>query len=166
MQNVYITVLKLQKAQTPSNILATLTSWWQNITEHLCQQKISIQLLELFSNFFCNKVQTIRDHLDKHLSVPEQDSPHAHDNQFSGCPFNSFTSILANKIHYEKVYFTCAPKTCELDAIPTSLFFECLDAILPTLTIVVHHSLLTGEFPLIFKTAIVKPLLKKTSLDP
>jgi hypothetical protein len=43
--------------------------------------------------------------------------------------------------------------------------FECLDAILPTLTIVVNHSLLTGEFPLIFKTAIVKPLLKKTSLD-
>ena len=29
----------------------------------------------------------------------------------------------------------------------------------------VNHCLLTGEFPLIFKTAIVKPLLKKTSLD-
>ena len=28
-----------------------------------------------------------------------------------------------------------------------------------------NHSLLTGEFPLIFKTGIVKPLLKKTSLD-
>ena len=28
-----------------------------------------------------------------------------------------------------------------------------------------NHSLLIGEFPLIFKTAIVKPLLKKTSLD-
>ena len=26
-------------------------------------------------------------------------------------------------------------------------------------------TLLTGEFPLIFKTSIVKPLLKKTSLD-
>ena len=43
--------------------------------------------------------------------------------------------------------------------------FQCLDAILLTLTIAVNHSLLTGEFPLIFKTAIVKPLLKKTSLD-
>ena len=42
--------------------------------------------------------------------------------------------------------------------------FECLDAIMPTLTIVVNHSHLTGEFPLIFKTTIVKPLLKKTSL--
>ena len=44
--------------------------------------------------------------------------------------------------------------------------FECLDALLPTLTIVVNHSLwLTGEFPLSFKTAIVKLLLQKTSLD-
>ena len=30
---------------------------------------------------------------------------------------------------------------------------------------VVNHSRLTGEFPLIFKMAIIKPLLKKTSLD-
>ena len=37
---------------------------------------------------------------------------------------------------------------------------------MPTMTDVVNHSLLTGEFPLIFKKAIVKPLLKKTSLDP
>ena len=43
---------------------------------------------------------------------------------------------------------------------------ECLDAILPTLTDVVNHFLLTGEFPLILKKAIMKPLLKKTSLDP
>ena len=33
------------------------------------------------------------------------------------------------------------------------------------MTIVVKHSLLTGEFPLIFKTVIVKLLFKKTSLD-
>ena len=35
--------------------------------------------------------------------------------------------------------------------------------ILPTFS-VVKHSLVTGEFLLIFKTTIVKPLLKKTSL--
>ena len=113
------------------------------------------ELPELFSNFFSNKVQTIRDHLDKPLSEVDQDSPYAHDKQFSGCPLNSFTPISENSLR--KIILQCAPKTCELDAIPTSLFFECLDAILPTLTIVVNHSLLTGEFPLIFKTAIVKP---------
>ena len=53
----------------------------------------------------------------------------------------------------------------ELDAIPMT-DFECMNAILPTLTDIVNHFLLTGEFPLIFKKAIVKPLLKTTSLDP
>ena len=28
------------------------------------------ELPERFSNFFCNKVQTIKDHVDKHLPVP------------------------------------------------------------------------------------------------
>ena len=32
------------------------------------------ELPELFSNFFCDKVQTIRDYLDKRLSVVGQDS--------------------------------------------------------------------------------------------
>ena len=114
-------------------------------------------------HFFFDKVQTIRDHLDKPLLEVDQDSPYAHDNQFSGCPFNSFTPILENSLR--NIILQCASKTCELDAIPTSLFFECLDVILPTLTIVVNHSLLTGEFPLIFKTAIVEPILKKISLD-
>ena len=111
------------------------------------------ELSELFSNFFSNKVQTIRDHLDKPLSEVDQDSPYAHDNRFSGCPNNIFTPISENSLR--KIILQCVPKTCELDAIPTSLFFQCLDAILPTLTIVVNHFFLTGEFPLIFKTAIV-----------
>ena len=37
------------------------------------------ELPELFSNVFSNKVQTIRDHLDKPLSEVDQDSPYAHD---------------------------------------------------------------------------------------
>ena len=71
--------------------------------------------------FFCDKVQTIRDHLDKHLSEADQDSQYAHDNQFSGCPFHTFTPISENSL--QKIILQCAPKTCELDAIPTSLLF-------------------------------------------
>ena len=112
-----------------------------------------------FQIFFCNKVQIITDHFDKRLLESDQDSPYTHDNQFSSCPFNSFTPISENSLR--KIILQCAPKTCELDTIPTGLFSECLDAILPTLIIAVNHSLLTGEYPLIFKTAIVKPLLKK-----
>ena len=56
------------------------------------------ELPELFSNFFSNKIQTIRDYLDKPLSEVDQVSPYAHDNQFSGCPFNSFTPISENSL--------------------------------------------------------------------
>ena len=57
-------------------------------------------------------------------------------------------------------------KTCSLDPLPTSLFVECLEKLLPAVTAVINQSLQTGVFPSIFKEAIVKPLLKKTSLDP
>ena len=58
-----------------------------------------------------------------------------------------------------------APKTCDLDPIPASLLFECLDTILPTLTAVINKSLTSGIFPQVYKATIVKPLLKKSSLD-
>ena len=59
-----------------------------------------------------------------------------------------------------------SPKTCILDPIPASLLFECSNEIVPLLTAIVNQSLLTGIFPSCMKAAMVKPLLKKTSLDP
>lgn len=46
------------------------------------------------------------------------------------------------------------------------LLLECRDAILSALTSIINDSLLYGIFPSMFKSAIVTPLLKKTSLDP
>ena len=56
-------------------------------------------------------------------------------------------------------------KTCSLDPLPTSLFVECLEQLLPAVTAVINQSLHTGVFPSVFKEAIIKPLLKKPSLD-
>ena len=54
--------------------------------------------------------------------------------------------------------------TCCLDTIPSNLFnvFDCLAiAILQ----IVNNSLKSGNFPKALKTAVIKPLLKKRSLD-
>ena len=59
-----------------------------------------------------------------------------------------------------------SPKTCVLDPIPTSLLFECSNEIVPLLTAIVNQSLSMGIFLSCMKAAIVKPLLKKTPLDP
>ena len=59
-----------------------------------------------------------------------------------------------------------SPKTCVLDPIPTSFLFECSDQVVTLLTTIVNQSLATGIFPSCTKSAVVKPLLKKPSLDP
>jgi len=54
--------------------------------------------------------------------------------------------------------------TCSLDIIPTILLKSCIDCLLPPITTIINLSLSEGTFPSSFKTAIVKPLLKKYSL--
>ena len=54
--------------------------------------------------------------------------------------------------------------TCSLDVIPTKLLKSCIDALLLPVTTLINLSFSEGIFPTSFKTAIVKPLLKKYSL--
>ena len=58
-----------------------------------------------------------------------------------------------------------APKSCELDPIPSKLLIECLDSILPSFTDLFNSSLASGIFPQCFKSALVAPILKKKCLD-
>ena len=56
-------------------------------------------------------------------------------------------------------------KCCNLVAVPTSLFKEALDLLLPTLVKLVNLSLVEGVFVQQWKIALVKPLLKKVGMD-
>ena len=56
-------------------------------------------------------------------------------------------------------------KQCSSDPIPTWLLKECLDSLLPVLTLLVNKSLQIGYFPEEWKNAAVKPLLKKLGLE-
>ena len=58
-----------------------------------------------------------------------------------------------------------APKSCELDPIPSKLLIECLDYILPSLTDLFNSSLASGIFPQCLKLTLVTPILKKRCLD-
>ena len=53
-----------------------------------------------------------------------------------------------------------------LDPMPTSLLFECSDQVVPLLTTIVNQSLATGIFRSCMKSAVVKPLMKKTTKKP
>ena len=56
-------------------------------------------------------------------------------------------------------------KTCKLDHIPTEVLKRILPTILGAITEIVNLSLSTGSYAQDWKTAIVKPLLKKPGLD-
>ena len=56
-------------------------------------------------------------------------------------------------------------KQCSSDPIPTWLSKECLDSLLPVLTLLVNKSLQIGYFPEEWKNALVKRLLKKLGLE-
>ena len=55
--------------------------------------------------------------------------------------------------------------TCSSDPVPSNLLYLCIDVIAPLLTRIVNLSLSSGIFPKEFKYAVVKPLLKKPTLD-
>ena len=116
-----------------------------------------------FSSYFHDKGAIIRNQLDcgtSHAPV----SPHNHDINFHHTPFTSFQPITTDYLHSVVTKF--APKSCELDPIPTSLLLECLDTVLPAMISIINDSLKSGVFPSIYKSAIVTPLLKKPTLNP
>ena len=56
--------------------------------------------------------------------------------------------------------------SCCLDPIPTPLVKSCIEPLIPVVTRIINNSLESGIFPEKWKEAVVKPLLKKSGLDP
>ena len=57
------------------------------------------------------------------------------------------------------------PTTCPSDPISSKLIKEFVITLLPLITRIVNLSLLSGTFATAWKTAVVRPLLKKKGLD-
>ena len=112
------------------------------------------QLPDVFSEYFLNKVKLIRADLDLQTAV----SP-IHYDPYTDAVFDAFQPV--SEEHVRNVILKSVPKTCSLDPIPTFLFVE----LFPAVTHVINSSLVSGVFPSEFKTAVVKTLLKKPSLE-
>jgi len=70
----------------------------------------------------------------------------------------------ATTLEVRNAILSSSNSTCSLDLIPTKLLKSCIDSLLSPITTIINLSLSEGTFPSSFKTAIVKPLLKKYSL--
>ena len=114
--------------------------------------KMDAQLAEEFASFFLNKIEKIRlqfQNTDQYITEVNASVPRLQD-----------LLPLTNK-EIEREILSMKNKTCELDAFPTNLIKDILPAVLETITQIVDMSLTTGTFPLDWKTAIVRPLIKK-----
>ena len=117
-------------------------------------------LADAFGDFFIMKIQKIRTKLDSQnpepitiprVPVKEEDM------------FLSFQPLSEDDVR--KLIKQSPNKQCSSDPIPTWLLKECLDSLLPVLTLLVNKSLQIGYFPEEWKNAAVKPLLKKLGLE-
>ena len=55
--------------------------------------------------------------------------------------------------------------TCCLDILPTNFLKNVFSSLAPDVLQIINKSLQSGQFPQALKTAVIKPLLKKTNLD-
>ena len=76
--------------------------------------------------------------------------------------FSSFEK--ASQLTVKECILNSAPKSCELDPIPSNLLVWCLDSIFLFLTDLFNSSVASGIFPQCFKSALVTPILKKRCL--
>ena len=75
-----------------------------------------------------------------------------------------FTPMTESEV--KTIIISMKSKSCEIDPIPTHIFKQLLPSVIPIVTKIVNLSLSKGEFCQIWKTAVVRPLLKKEGLDP
>ena len=72
------------------------------------------------------------------------------------CP--SYSTLL-------QIVHPLASKSCELDPVPSRILLGCLDLLCPVIWKIVKLSLETSVMPTELKQAVIRPLLKKPSLD-
>ena len=117
----------------------------------------SADLPSIFIKHFTNKVEKLRANIA---------SEHVTSMLVTGTTAATFSSFeKVSQLTVKECILNSAPKSCELDPIPSKLLIECLDSILPSLTDLFNSSLASGIFPQCFKSALVTPILKKRCLD-
>ena len=117
-----------------------------------------------FMNFFHEKVLTIRDRIQSQLPSTGSDFSSLESSAGPEVCLDGFSSVDLPELTL--AISSAKPTTCLLDPIPTKLLKEALPLVSTSLLQMINLSLSTGYVPHAFKVAVIKPLLKKPTLDP
>ena len=112
--------------------------------------------------FFVNKIENIRNGINSHSQQTGNGDLSLTDDQIVNC-LDHLEPATEKEVR--EIILKSGNKSCELDPLPTWLLKECLDELLPLITGIVNSSLKSGSVPKEFKSARIRPLLKKSGLD-
>ena len=116
--------------------------------------------------YFVQKIGNIRRKLDNNKmhgsSRDLQNTSVPHAVEESVPMFSEFSAV--SELDVKTLIGRAALKTCDLDPMPSKLVSQC-DALFPIITRIINLSLQTGQFPQLWKEALVHPLLKKLGLE-
>ena len=157
-KSTFLSGLISDSANNPRTLWKTLNSiLHRNSPSSLPDEADTATLASAFLNFFTDKIDRIRA---KFTILPNPDpfmlppSP----------PSNLFNFIPTTLSEVHELIFSCFNKQCALDSLPTFLLKQCFDELGPIITKLINLSLSEGIFPTSFKSALVRPLIKKSSL--
>ena len=148
---------KLVQSESCKDLFKTCNELLGKTTETVLPTNIAPEKLpSALNDFFIEKVETIRNDLD--TSKAQVEFSEFNGNSFLAC-FKPVTEETIKRLILD------SPKShCELDPLPINLFIECIDVLLPYITTVINWSLERGTVPELFKQAIVRPIIKRTTL--
>jgi hypothetical protein len=148
---------------TTSKQLFSVTKRLMNKTSQNILPSFPLSSLpQMFSDYFTSKVTNIRNNIDNKSN--HSVNPVCDTTTYSFSPLTQFCPV--DEKHVLDTIRSMNPTTCELDPIPSYILLQCIDHLLPAITHMINDCLSSGTFPSVFKQAIVKPLLKKSNLDP
>ena len=136
------------------NTLNTLLSRAPRLT--LPTSDSALSLASTFLTFFGDKISKLQSALPVSLMSPHITPP------VQPPLLSEFTPATTTEVR--AAILASSDATCSLDFIPTVVLKSCIDSLLTPVTTLINLCLSESTFPSSFKTALVKPLLKKHSL--
>jgi hypothetical protein len=120
-----------------------------------------LELADKFANYFDTKISTIREKIQGDI----QGTSYSINSEpaFQGEPISEFAPTTEDEVM--KLIARSPCKSCELDPLPTWLLKQCTPHLISLITAIINKSLETSTVPSSFKSALVRPLLKKKGLD-
>ena len=150
---------KLGPAKLVNSSSRTSTPFSAKTFLHLFLQRLTLTTSRMsFLITSLKKIRTIRNNY-----FPPPNPTACPGTYFTGNPLLTIEPVTDEFVL--KIINSAPANSCELEPIPTTLLYENLDIRLPTITNIINKFLTTGIVTRDLKTAIVKPLLKKPSLE-